>query len=130
MREGIDGPVGFYLLAMLSASGLTAYQDDSFNPLDPDLSHIVPSGVRPAAIYAWGIVARKMAAQTNPLIAKALTKEIYGGVPIVARAATRGGHLSARQYGLRQDDNTRAAGADRYRLDALGGPAASPALAG
>jgi hypothetical protein len=117
VREPADQPVGCYLLVMLSEGGFQAYQAETFDPLDPDLSHIVPSGVRPAAIYAWGIVARKLAAQTNPLMSKALRKEIYGGVPIVARAATPGGHLSANRYGFAQDEKARTATGDRYRLE-------------
>ncbi len=43
---------------------------------------MTPTGVRPAALYGWGIVARKMGGVATNLIAQAMDAKIHAGLPI------------------------------------------------
>ncbi len=72
-------------------SGLAALRSDSLNTVDPRLDLLTPGGERPAAIYGWAIVARKMGRIVVPLITKSLDPALYAGLPIYGRAGTAGG---------------------------------------
>ncbi len=72
-------------------SGLAALQSDSLDTLDPRLDLLTPGGERPAAIYGWGIVARKMGRIVVPLVTQALDPALYADLPIFGRAGTAGG---------------------------------------
>jgi hypothetical protein len=72
-------------------SGLAALRSDAFDAVNPRLDLLTPSGERPAAIYGWGIVARKMGAIVVPLITKSLDPDLYQGLEIYGRAGTAGG---------------------------------------
>lgn len=120
-RGGDAGPnvrlVGYYAFLHLNATGLAALQSDSFDGACPAFGHLVGEGGTPVAVYVWAIVARKVARVATVLVAKALGRDRYGGVPIYGRAATLGGVASLRSYGF---DNLRPSSSgigDLYRLD-------------
>jgi hypothetical protein len=72
-------------------AGLAALQSDSLDTLDPRLDLLTPGGEKPAAIYGWGIVARKMGRIVVPLVTQALDPVLYAGLPLYGRAGTAGG---------------------------------------
>ena len=92
--------VGFYLFLFFNENGLRAYEQQLVDTLDPDVSLLTPDGGKPEAVYLWGVVARGLADRTFPLIVQALPKERYGGVPILAKAATPGGAYGLKRYGF------------------------------
>ncbi len=85
---------------------------------NPDLKYIVPYGTRPAAIYIWAIVARKVNRYVMPLIAKALGKELYGGLPLYATAGTMGGLSTMKGTGFEGTSEKDAGLGQLFRLDA------------
>lgn len=97
-----DVPVmkGFWAFLMLKEEGVAALRNGELDPLDPDLALIHVSGIRPAALYIWAIVARRLMAYTLNPIARALGKQIYGGVPLISVAATLGGEQSLLGFGF------------------------------
>jgi hypothetical protein len=99
---------GYYGFLHLSEAGLTALHARTLKPRDPDFAHLAPAETRPAAVYIWAIVARKLTALTIPLVGKGLGVQRYGGLPFYATAGTMGGLHGLRGYGFagasNQDD--------------------------
>lgn len=91
---------GFWAFLMLTPEGVTALKEGELDPLNPDLSLVHTNGIRPAALYIWAIVARRLMAYTLNPIARALGKQIYGGVPLISVAATLGGEQSLIGFGF------------------------------
>jgi hypothetical protein len=91
---------GFWAFLMLTEEGVIALKQGELDPLAPDHSLIHVTGIRPAALYIWAIVARRLMAYTLNPIARALGKQIYGGVPLISVAATLGGEQSLVGFGF------------------------------
>jgi hypothetical protein len=92
--------IGYYGFLHLTQTGREALERNEFDTRDVDLRLLVPYGERPAAIYVWALVARKVARLSTPLVAWALGAKVYGGVPIYATAGTLGGLSSIKQNGF------------------------------
>lgn len=99
--------IGYYSLLLLTQAGRDALERGKFNAANPDLSLLAPGGTRPAAIYVWGVVARKVMRRATPLVAWALGSRLYAGLPLYATAGTMGGLNAIKDYGFagaRQSD--------------------------
>ncbi len=82
---------GYFGFLHLNADGLVALEGRSLNGREPDLALLAAAGERPAAIYVWAGIARKVRTLAEMLVAQALGAERYGGLPIYATAGTLGG---------------------------------------
>ncbi len=109
--------VGFYALIHLNPAGLEQLEAGTFDGRDPDMRLIMPTATRPAAIYVWTIVVRRVARIATWLLANALGAEIYGGVPIFATAGTIGGLNIIRGYGFTGQSSADAKVGQLFRLD-------------
>ena len=78
-------------------------------------------------MYVWALVARKVARVATVLVAKALGRDLYGGVPIYGRAATLGGVASLKGYGFEGARPSEKGLGDLFRLDPEAPQAAKPA---
>lgn len=83
--------IGYYALMHLTQPGLDLLEAGTFDAIDPDMRLVVESQTRPAAIYVWVIVVRRVSRIATWLLANALGAGVYGGVPIFATAGTVGG---------------------------------------
>lgn len=88
---GPDSLAGYYGFLHLNAAGLEALEARTLNGREPDLALLARAGERPAAIYVWAGIARKVRMISEMLVAQALGAERYGGLPIYATAGTLGG---------------------------------------
>jgi len=86
-----DRLAGYFGFLHLNAAGLRALDDRTLSGRKPDLALLARAGERPAAIYVWAGIARKVRALAEMLVAQALGAERYGGLPIYATAGTLGG---------------------------------------
>lgn len=89
--EGDDRLAGYFGFLHLNTAGLRALDDRTLSGRQPDLALLARAGERPAAIYVWAGIARKVRALAEMLVAQALGAERYGGLPIYATAGTLGG---------------------------------------
>lgn len=110
--------VGYYAFLHLTKEGLERLEAGTLDVLNPDLNCVVTDGQRPAAIYVWAIVARKINRFVMPLIAKALGAELYGGVPLYATAGTLGGMGAMKAVGFEGAKDKEAGLGQLFRLDA------------
>jgi hypothetical protein len=104
---------GYYGFLHLNEAGHKALEARTITPRKPDLSLLAAAGERPAAVYIWAIVARKLTTLTIPLVGKGLGIKRYGGLPFYATAATMGGLNGLKGYGF--------TGAGEEPVDELGG---------
>jgi hypothetical protein len=88
---GEDCLTGYFGFLHLNAAGLKALYDRTLSGREPDLALLAVAGERPAAIYVWAGIARKVRTIAEMLVAQALGAERYGGLPIYATAGTLGG---------------------------------------
>lgn len=82
---------GYFGFLHLNAAGLAALEARTLNGRDPDLALLAAAGARPAALYVWAGIARKVRVLAEMLVAQALGAERYGGLPVYATAGTLGG---------------------------------------
>jgi hypothetical protein len=109
--------VGYYSFLHLTAEGFGLLEKGTLDVRHPDTKYIVPAGERPAAIYVWAIVARKVNRFVMPLIAKALGAQNYGGVPLYATAGTLGGMGAMKGVGFEGAKEKDAGLGQLFRLD-------------
>jgi len=109
--------LGYYAFLHLNQAGRTALERDEFDSTELDLSLLVPSGERPAAIYIWAVVARRLAWVATPLVVRALGTELYGDLPIYAKAGTMGGLNVIKGYGFHGAREAEAGLGHLFRLD-------------
>lgn len=86
-----DRLAGYFGFLHLNAAGLAALEDRTLSGRTPNLAHLARASERPAAIYVWAGIARKVRALAEMLVAQAMGAERYGGLPIYATAGTLGG---------------------------------------
>jgi len=86
-----DRLAGYFGFLHLNAAGLTALDARTLSGREPDLALLAAAGERPAALYVWAAVARKVRVLAEMLVAQALGAERYGGLPVYATAGTLGG---------------------------------------
>ena len=89
--DSSDRLAGYFGFLHLNAAGLKALNERTLSGREPDLALLARAGERPAAIYVWAGIARKVRAIAEMLVAQALGAERYGGLPIYATAGTLGG---------------------------------------
>jgi hypothetical protein len=122
--------VGYVGLLILNEIGRERLEAGAFDAHEPDIRLLVPSNTRPAAIYVWAIIARKVAKHTAHLMAHAMGPELYAGVPLFATAGTLGGLNLMKGYGF---SGARASGGgglgQLFRLDQVRGAAVSSSAA-
>jgi hypothetical protein len=109
--------IGYYGFLHLNPVGEKALETGAFDALNPDLAHLVKPGERPVVIYVWALVARRVARLATPLVARALGKDLYGGVPIYAKAGTLGGLATIKNYGFVSARPSDFGLGDLFRLD-------------
>jgi hypothetical protein len=108
--------IGYYALIHLNQAGREMLEAGAFDGHDPDMRTVVASATRPAAIYVWVAIVRRVARVATWLLANALGAEVYGGVPIFATAGTMGGLNSIKGYGFSTAQAEAGLG-KLYRLD-------------
>lgn len=109
--------LGYYAFLHLNQAGRAALERDEFDASKLDLSLLVPTGVRPAAIYIWAVVARRLAWIATPLVVRALGTELYGDLPIYTKAGTMGGLNVIKGYGFHSAREAEAGLGHLFRLD-------------
>lgn len=82
---------GYFGILHLNSAGLAALDARTLSGREPDLSLLARTGERPAALYVWAAIARKMRVIAEGLVAQVLGAERYGGLPVFATAGTLGG---------------------------------------
>jgi predicted GNAT family N-acyltransferase len=91
--------VGYSSFLMLNDEGAAAVRAGTFDRGNPPLSQLVETGVRPAAVYMWAIVAKKFGAVAIPLTTHAIGP-MYLGLPVFGTAATDSGKRALLAYGF------------------------------
>ena len=105
---GPDCLSGYFGFLHLNAAGVAALEARTLSGREPDLALLACSGERPAALYVWAGIARKMRTIAEGLVAEALGAERYGGLPVFATAGTLGGlkwlnHLGEAERGPQEN---------------------------
>lgn len=132
LPEGPVVPVGMYGFLPLNKRGVEALRAEALDTREPQLEYVAAAEERPAALYIWAIVARKVRQLVYPLIKQALGP-VYSSIPVFAIPATTGGVKAVAHRGfvpVAGGDNARgelaqlpvraAAGADaRLALDVV-----------
>ena len=108
--------VGYAAIILLNQAGLEALEESRFDGIDPDMRMVVPSDTRPAAVYMWVVVLRKVSRIAGWLIANALGSDRYGGIPIFATAGTSGGLNALKGRGFVPHE-TKAGIGNLFRMD-------------
>lgn len=108
--------VGYFALIHLNPAGREMLEAGTFDGLDPDMRVVVPTQTRPAAIYLWVVVVRRVVRIATWLLANALGAEVYGGAPIFATAGTMGGLNAIKGHGFNEARSEAGLG-KLYRLD-------------
>ena len=109
--------IGYYSFLHLNQMGRDKLENGTFDATVPDLDLLVLSGQRPAAMYVWALVARKVARMATPLVAWALGAKLYGGVALYATAGTLGGLNTMKGYGFSGARPSDAGLGHLFRLD-------------
>jgi hypothetical protein len=89
--DGQEQIVGYFGFLHLNTAGLKALDERTLSGREPNLAYVARAGERPAAIYVWAGIARKVRVLAEMLVAQALGAERYGALPIYATAGTLGG---------------------------------------
>lgn len=119
--------IGYYSFLHLNETGAIALENGTFDGINLDFNHLIKEGEKPTVVYVWALVARKVARIATVLVAKALGRDLYGGVPIYGRAATLGGVASLKGYGFESTRPSEKGVGDLFRLDPEIPQAAKPA---
>jgi hypothetical protein len=119
-EEDETGPAriaGLHAYLHLNSAGYATLQAGAFDACDPALAFLAGAGERPAAIYVWAVVARKLRAIVSPLIPVALPRAIYGDLPILARAGTIGGLKRLTRVAAEEGNESAHGLGDLFRVD-------------
>ena len=109
--------IGYYSFLHLNQAGLEALERGAFDGSNPDLALLAASGERPAAVYVWAVVARRVARIATPLTCRGLGRELYGGLPLYTTAGTMGGLNAIKGYGFAAAREADAGVGNLFRLD-------------
>jgi hypothetical protein len=109
--------IGYNSFLHLNEAGAKALESGTFDGTNLDFGHLIAAGEKPSVVYVWALVARKVARIATVLVAKALGRDRYGGVPIYGRAATLGGVASLKGYGFEAIRPSEIGLGDLFRLD-------------
>jgi len=91
LSGGPERLAGYFGFLHLNTAGVAALNERTLCGRDPDLALVARAGERPAALYVWAAIARKMRMISEMLVAQALGADRYGGLPVYATAGTLGG---------------------------------------
>ncbi|GAB5504394.1 MAG: hypothetical protein Pyrs2KO_30490 [Pyruvatibacter sp.] len=91
---------GFSSSLFLNDKGLAALEAGTFDGRNPKLSHLAPPLVRPAATYAWALVARGFGTSAVTHTALSYRQDIYKGVPVWCTAGSKAGAQLINSEGL------------------------------
>jgi predicted GNAT family N-acyltransferase len=83
-------PIGMYGFLPLNERGCDALRAGKLDRRSPALDFVAPGGSKPAGLYVWAVVAKRIARLTYPLIKRALGP-LYADVPVFAVPATKSG---------------------------------------
>jgi predicted GNAT family N-acyltransferase len=89
---------GMYGFLPLTEKGCEALRMGALDRRTPQLDFVAPAGMKPAGLYVWAIVARRIRKLVYPLIKQALGP-LYADVPVFAIPATRGGAKAVEDRG-------------------------------
>ncbi len=103
--RGIPAVTGLYLMIMLNENGHEAVLNGSFNPVEPDQSHLGGVSGNLSAIYKWGVFARGFAVGAIPLVAAELRSPEFRKLDLYGRAATPEGRRMMETVGFLPDRN-------------------------
>jgi predicted GNAT family N-acyltransferase len=92
-------PIGMYGFLPLNQKGCEAFHAGTLNRRTPDLAHVAPEGTKPAALYVWAVVAKRIGRLTYPIIKRALGPS-YLDVPVFAVPATKSGARAISERGF------------------------------
>lgn len=92
---------GYYAFLPLNEAGHEALKNRTLRARQPDVRLLAAAGERPAAVYVWAIVAKRLMTLTTPLVGKALGVKRYGGLPFYATAATMSGLNAVKGFGFK-----------------------------
>jgi hypothetical protein len=109
--------VGYYSFLHLTDEGVRVLERGELDASDPDLSLVVPNATRPAALYIWAVVARRVTRLATPLIARALGRDLYGGLPLYTTAGTLGGLKAIKSFGFSGTTEETPALGQLFRMD-------------
>lgn len=82
---------GWLALLMLNDAGLAAVEDDSFDPVSPDLGCLTSPLETPVAVYSWGIATASRQAAKSLIEACWVVREQLPDIPFFVRASTDAG---------------------------------------
>jgi predicted GNAT family N-acyltransferase len=91
--------IGMYGFLPLNDAGCAALHGGTLNRRAPDIGFIAPAGTKPAALYVWAVVARRIGRLTYPIIKQALGPA-YLDVPVFAVPATKAGVRAVGERGF------------------------------
>jgi len=109
--------VGLCAFLHLNQRGVECLEAGTFDASDPDMELIAPTAARPAAIYVWAMVARKVSLVTAWLAVNALGADMFRSIPIYSTAATMGGLNVLKSYGFTAHRRNDAVIGELLRLD-------------
>jgi len=109
--------VGAYGYLFLNQKGVALLEDGLLDTRNPDMSALALPDERPAQLYIWLMVARKLTALLAPLVIKTYPKARYGGVPLAARAGTNAGLKCALQAASHDGNGTAGRIGDVFKID-------------
>jgi hypothetical protein len=109
--------VGTYGYLFLNQEGVALLEDGLLDTRNPPNSVLALPDERPAQIYIWLMVARKLTALLAPLVIKGFPKARYGGVPLAARAGTIGGLKSVLPSAILDAQRGSSGVGDVFKID-------------
>jgi hypothetical protein len=109
--------VGTYGYLFLNPEGVAQLEDGVLDTRNPPTAVLARPDERPAQIYIWLMVARKLTALLAPLVIKGFPKARYGGVPLAARAGTIGGLKSVLPSAIVDGRRASSGVGDVFKID-------------
>ncbi len=96
---------GFSSSLFLNEQGVSALKSGKFDGRNPELSYLAPPLVRPAATYAWALVARGFGVSAVMHTALSYRADIYQGVPVWCTAGSKAGAQLINAHGFQSVHN-------------------------
>jgi predicted GNAT family N-acyltransferase len=132
--EGSHRFAGYYSFLLLNVAGHKALLDRALDRTNPQQVFLADAGERPAAIYIWGIVAKRLTWIAGPAVAQQMA-HLHSRLPIYTTLATEAGFKLGiesgykpvtpednRLGGLFLSDRYLRAGAPRFRVVSVSRP--------
>jgi predicted GNAT family N-acyltransferase len=94
---------GYWSCLPLNSAGHVALLAGQLDRANPDLNLLARAGEKPAALYIWAIVAKKLSVLGGSLVARAMGMADYEHMPLYGLVATQAGLRSLKNYGRTQN---------------------------